>query len=874
MKQFRLFPVLMAALVMLITSCQQDPLLTIRGPHTYNFSREGGTESFSFSSNQDWTISTSDSWITVSPSSGTPVDGEIMVTITCSANDTFDDRSATVTIRTNDLSETITVTQNTGFGILVSPSSFDLTSAAQTIEIKLQKNVQYSITIDDAGVDWIKVGGTKALSTDIVTFHIAENTGYDGREGVITFKQIDGPMVETVRVKQSSREELFVEKKSYWIGREGGFVAVEVMANVEFEVETEANWVHYVQTKALSKSTVELSVDENMGDTTRETSINIKQKNGELCATVKIIQGTGEEPEETGLFFSKGVELMCLIWKLAGASEYNQCEIIEVNESVNEYFSSMVNHEAVLLAKEYYYSHNICYDAVTAYGLHLVINTDGTISFNPDYLEYDADGFFLRWSPQQREKMLKAVNDFYKESRFEEWFSSLRPLFDEAKSAFEKVCNVDYKWYESFFGTIKNPSHQIILSFLIGYNNNGLSVLLKDGTIMSSPVMGSVLGKHSGELYYGEGMLEVIIHEFSHPYCNPLISAYWDSMEEKANEVYKVVQSQMVSQAYGSPMTMMCETFVRSSVIRYFLSHFSYCDRNGLVNQQEGLGFKLVGTFVDALALREKNQGIYPTMNDFMPELIQAMNNYVIETYSGAYPEYNNPSSPNLLPGVFSVGPNSQVQFTKSNVFWNGTELKFEDNPMNYPAEWNPSHIGHFYWTTTLKGAIADDYAESGQSVSDHFFCDGSDANHTLSVEGITGLRVLKDYKDGEIDYLLYKRKNADRLFKYPVSIKGVGSCLVLAPDGYTGSISDSYDSASWAVAEDHGLVCLAPNGRRSGTVILACTGQNGYYWSGSAKEDSSYHAYMISYSDSIYHYPSYSSRNNGFSLHLVKDVK
>ena len=189
--------------------------------------------------------------------------------------------------------------------------------------------------------------------------------------------------------------------------------------------------------------------------------------------------------------------------------------------------------------------------------------------------------------------------------------------------------------------------------------------------------------------------------------------------------------------------------------------------------------------------------------------------------------------------------------------------------------EWNPSHVGHFYWTTTLKTSIAENFDFAGiYSVSDRFFCDGGDESHTLSVEGINGLRVLTDCLDGEIDYLLNKRKNANRLHKYPVNIKGVGSCLVLAPDNYTGFISDSYDAASWTVAESNGLVCLAPDGRRFGTDLMECNGKRGSYWCGVAKEDRPDCAYHVSFSNRIYNYPSYSSRCNGFSLRLVKDVK
>lgn len=970
MKHLRRFLVLIAAFIMSVVSCQQAPILTMTGPRSFHFTRDGGSQSFSFTCNRNWSVSSTESWITFSHSSGTASEGEITVKITCAENTTYDARSATVTVKVEELTETISISQDTGIGLIVSPKTWELTNAEQTIEIEVQKNVQYTVAIDNESASWIKQGGTKALTTDKITFTIAANTLYDNREGKITFKQLDGNLSETVTIRQSQTNGLFITTPEYSLSNEAHTLSVEVKANVEFEVTSQAEWITYVETKALKPSAIVLSIPSNEGydnrtgtvlvkqkngdltgtititqkqtdhlevtpnsfdldnklheielrvtqnvaysvvipddaknwvyiptksatkgliddtillvvdtNTTydvRETSITIKQNDGALAETVKIKQEAGEEePQETGLFFSKGVELMCLIWKLAGAPEFNQCEVSAVNKSVDEYFSSMLNHEAVLLAKEYM-TQNIRYDAVTSYGLHLMINKNGTITFNPDYLEYDVDGFFSRWSFQQRERMLKAVNNFYQESRFEEWFNSLKPLFSEAKTAFEKVCHVDYAWYESFFGTIKNPTHQIILSFLIGPNNNGLSVLLGDGSVMSSPVMGCATESPLGEVKYYSGILEVIIHEFSHPYCNPLISKYWNLMEGKAMEIYKVVQGEMESQAYGSPMTMMCETFVRSSVIRYFLSHFSGSSRNALVSQQEALGFILVSPFVDALELREKNQTTYPTMDEFMPELIKAMNDYVveIETYSGYYPEYTNPSSSYLLPGIFSVGPNSYVQFTKSNVYWNGNSLKFEENPMNYPQEWNPSHIGHFYWTTTLEASIAKTYDEDGQSVSDHLFCDGSDVSHTLSVEGISGLRALKDGQDGEIDYLLKKRANASKLYKYPVNIKGVGNCLVLAPDNYTSSISDSYDAASWTVAEGNGLVCLAPDGRRFGTDILECNGKKSFYWCGGAKEDSPYHAYHFSFSDNIYYYPAYSSRNNGFSLRLVKDVK
>lgn len=262
----------------------------MNGPRTFNFTRDGGTQSFSFSCNRDWSASSTESWVTLSPSSGTTTDGEITVKITCSANNTYDSRSATVTVRTDELSETVTVTQETGIGLIVSPTSFDLTNSAQDIEIEVQKNIQYSIAIDEAGINWIKAGGTKALTRDMITFHIAENKDYDGREGRITFKQTDGPLTATVVIRQSQKNGLFVTTPTYDLSNEAHTLAVEVKSNVEFEVTSQADWIKYVETKGLKASTVTLTIDANESYDNRTGTVLIKQTNGNLEGTIIINQ--------------------------------------------------------------------------------------------------------------------------------------------------------------------------------------------------------------------------------------------------------------------------------------------------------------------------------------------------------------------------------------------------------------------------------------------------------------------------------------------------------------------------------------------------------------------------------------------------------
>lgn len=290
MKRFISQLVVIASVIFIAASCQQAPFITMTGPRSYTFTRDGGTQSFSFACNREWSVSSTESWITFSPSKGSATDGETKVTITCSPNTTYDARSATITVKTEDLSESITITQDTGIGLIVSPKTFDLTNAEQTIEIEVQKNVQYTVAIDNTCADWIKQGGTKALTTDKITFTIAANKTYDNREGKITFKQLDGNLSETVVVRQSQTNGLFITTPEYSLSNEAHTLSVEVKANVEFEVTSQADWIKYVETKALTPSTVTLTIEANESYDNRTGTVLVKQTNGDLSGTITIKQ--------------------------------------------------------------------------------------------------------------------------------------------------------------------------------------------------------------------------------------------------------------------------------------------------------------------------------------------------------------------------------------------------------------------------------------------------------------------------------------------------------------------------------------------------------------------------------------------------------
>lgn len=269
-------------------SCQKAPELTITSTSAVDLSVDGSSGSITFTANRDWTASSSDSWVSISPSSGKASDGTVTVTVRCNANTTYDDRTATVTIRMEDLSKTVTVRQPANKGVILPKQLFDLQSDANSIDVEVQANVQYTVS---SSVDWIKQAGTKGLTSKTLTFSIEENKTYDPREGKITIKPQDSNVQEQViSVKQAQKDALNVEKTSYEMPYGGGGIEVKVEANVAFEVKPSVDWIQYVETKALSNSTVYLTIAENPTFEKREGTIEIKQQNGSLKHTITVKQ--------------------------------------------------------------------------------------------------------------------------------------------------------------------------------------------------------------------------------------------------------------------------------------------------------------------------------------------------------------------------------------------------------------------------------------------------------------------------------------------------------------------------------------------------------------------------------------------------------
>ena len=102
------------------------------------------------------------------------------------------------------------------------------------------------------------------------------------------------------------------------------------------------------------------------------------------------------------------------------------------------------------------------------------------------------------------------------------------------------------------------------------------------------------------------------------------------------------------------------------------------------------------------------------------------------------------------------------------------------------------------------------------------------------------------------------------------VNVNGIGLCLVIAPDGYTGTINSSYTAEEWTEAEKKGLVCLVGNGFRSGSGMFETDW--GLYWSSTPLPFTQF-AYKLLFNESEICLACDQSRYNGMLMRLVKTI-
>ena len=260
---------------------------------TPNFKSEGGESIIEFTAKSDWSVSVvntrAESWCSVSPLSGKA--GKASLTIRTAANETYDERNATITLRAGTDSKNIIVTQKQKDALLVSSSKVEMKKEGGEFTIEVKANVTFSHSIDE-GIDWISAAtaDTRGLTTTQLKFSVSVNTSVHKREAGITVT--DGTLSERITVYQEGEEpQLTATASQQTFGPEGGTLKIEINSNVDYEtLLPDASWIAEDQARNQSTHTLYFTISPNETYDNRQADIVFKDKESELADTVRVMQ--------------------------------------------------------------------------------------------------------------------------------------------------------------------------------------------------------------------------------------------------------------------------------------------------------------------------------------------------------------------------------------------------------------------------------------------------------------------------------------------------------------------------------------------------------------------------------------------------------
>lgn len=321
---------------------------------------------------------------------------------------------------------------------------------------------------------------------------------------------------------------------------------------------------------------------------------------------------------------NENVELMSILSRMAGFPEYSMDMAGQYIKDMDSYFKDNKEHPAVQYMKELRNKYGISYDAVMSMAVHLK-NQDGVLSL----IEEETPELDDRWTDVDKDKFLSYLNNFYNDTKFNEFFKAHNDIYEKGIKSFQKnvTSSFNVDWYSDFYGNEPQENYTIIIGFCNGGGNYGAERQLKGEKKDVYAIVGYFVDEEDTPMYNNR-FLPTLIHEFNHSFINHYLDEnkypeHVRQLEAAANVLYMNSQMSMSQQAYGSWQTMINESLVRAAVICYMLDNeFKTEDIRSVLLEQIQRNFRWMPELVTLLRKYEKKKSKYGNFENFYPEII------------------------------------------------------------------------------------------------------------------------------------------------------------------------------------------------------------------------------------------------------------
>jgi hypothetical protein len=274
------------------------------------------------------------------------------------------------------------------------------------------------------------------------------------------------------------------------------------------------------------------------------------------------------------------VELLSLIFRLAGNPVYSQGKIPAYNADVDKHFNQFRDHAAVQLAGQLRRSRGVSFDACMSMAVHLDNARDLNLLVP---LDPWPEGLDKRWTARDARRLLDATRRFVKDSDFAEFLELHRSRYETTVTRIQTLMDKEahLEWFQEFFGEHPQATFTLAPGMLNGGSCYGARCCQPGGKDHLYCILGVWQTDAQGLPQFTPEMIGTVVHEFAHSFANPVIHRHEAELRAAGEALYKPVASKMRSQAYGNGQTLLCESLVRACEVRYALRYHAFRSEDG-----------------------------------------------------------------------------------------------------------------------------------------------------------------------------------------------------------------------------------------------------------------------------------------------------
>lgn len=261
---------------------------------------------FSIASTTPWEITGYESaeWLSVKPASSALSSLSTDVTLTAVPNDTYEDRSVTLTLKGEGIDKvwTIEVTQVMKNKFYVQPITEEFEGTTEnSLTFTIETNLAWEVRSADTWLTFDKTNGTGTGAIETITATAAENPG---TERTTTVTVTAGADVVTFDVLQKGGKTLeFVTEELEMLSYAGGEALLDVNASMDWTVTSDAEWLAVENAGTQVKATAAA----NNGFAERKAVVTIEGDG--LTAEFEITQDSPFELENAEILEDGSVKL-------------------------------------------------------------------------------------------------------------------------------------------------------------------------------------------------------------------------------------------------------------------------------------------------------------------------------------------------------------------------------------------------------------------------------------------------------------------------------------------------------------------------------------------------------------------------------------